>query len=291
MSEEHVYISEADKAIQVFIKEEVAKRAKPVEVLELGSGPGRVTTLIGAIPDIRLTAIDHDEAFVRYGRKILIEKGISADMRVSNIETYKHPRPLDVIFSQGVHHHIKKGEVTNQYLKHIHGQLSQDGIFIVSDEFIPEYHTNDERKIRLVIWYSHVIAHALKDKHTYLAQEEAKTLLDDLNEGFDSEAIKNRKQIDFVLLSVQTINSVAEGGDVPFAESLAKDFLHSLLFMRNTQPQNDVSIDLSRGDYKISDSRFKKEAEAAGFSITDKQAIGPINTIGGLVVYKLRKKT
>ena len=47
----------------------------------------------------------------------------------------------------------------------------------MSDEFIPEYENEDERNIKLTIWYAHVIANAIKQNYQYLAQEEAKTSL------------------------------------------------------------------------------------------------------------------
>jgi hypothetical protein len=160
----------------------------------------------------------------------------------------------------------------------------------LSDEFLPEYSTEDERKIKAVIWYSHVIASAKRLNQEYLAQEEAKTLLDDLYEGNEQhDEIKNQDQIRLVLDACAAIDQEARNERMQEAEVLAKGFLSELAKKKNTNQQGDVTMDLSRGDLKICDSALRRETEDAGFSVADVRKIGPVDTIGGMTVYVLKK--
>jgi len=289
MTDEHVYIKASDVAIANVVEREVALKGEPIEVVEYGCGPARALQRTARVSGIHVTGVDHDPEFIEYGRNLLQRQHLYADLVLADAETYMHPKPVDVFYSQGVHHHIQKGEATRRYLKGIYDQLKPGGMYIVSDEFIPEYATIEERRTRLVIWYSHVIANAQRGEYQLLAQEEAKTLLDDLNEVVDPEAIKTQKQIELVLHSAQLINGNAIKKHMEQAEGLADEFLKKLQTLRNTEEQGDKTIDLSRGDYKICDSEFKREIEVAGFVVEEIQAIGPIENIGAMVVYVLRK--
>ena len=135
-----------------------------------------------------------------------------------------------------------------------------------------------------------IIAHALKHSHHYLAQEEAKTLLDDLQTGRVDENIKTIDQINLVLYYAPKIDAFAKAGELQEASKQAKLFLNELAVINNFTHNNDITLDASRGDYKICDVVFTKEIEQAGFKVIEKAPYGPIETIGALVVYVLQKK-
>ncbi len=316
MSKEHLYIAAADQFIAKIIKEAAQKNA---EVVELGCGPARVLSLTAQIPYINLTGIDVDRIFLSYSREVL--KNTSVQLKYGDAETYQHNKPVDIFYSQGFHHHISKGLKTENYLKNLYNQLKPGGIYILSDEFVPDYQNENEREIKLVIWYSHIIAHALHHGYDYLAQEEAKTLLDDIYEGRNIINIKTPKQIEFVLSKVEAIDnfarkkqknsdmtglprSKAPRNDVERevviaseawrsrktkTENLAHEFLVNLEHHHNLSLYNDPTLDFSRHDYKICENELMHEIKNTGFQIKSFKHFGKIDSVGAMSIYILYK--
>ena len=288
MTEQHLYIAEADACVSRLLRG-IHDTRRIIEAVELGCGPARLLQHVAQDMNVHATGIDHDNEFIRYGRRILRQQGIPATIHKADIAVYRHPVPVDVFYSQGVHHHIEKGTKTLAYLRNVHDQLKPDGSFIVSDEFLPEYSTPKERKIRTIIWYSHIIANAITGGYKQLAEEEAKTLLDDLNEHGNQNGLKSKAQIGTVLRNVDLINKLACNKKMKEGARRANLLLGSISSMRNTEKSGNPSMDLSRGDYKISDSVFRKEIDEAGFFVDQIHTIGPVENIGGFSVYLLRK--
>ena len=286
ITDEHLYIAASDRVIQRFIEEEVRDN-DATEVVEVGCGPARIIEKMGAIEGIHLTGVDHDPQFLAYAQKIIKDTRIK--LVLTEMADYQHGKPVDVFYSQGTHHHILKGKATEAYLQNVYDQLKAGGAYIIGDEFLPEYTDENDRHLKAVIWYSHIIANGKKQGYGYLAQEEAKTLLDDLNEGTGGEGIKSPEQIALVLNSVEAINDAAMSDDLPKANQLAVAFLAALRAAGPAVKQSDPTMDLSRGDYKICESALKREMEPLGFVIEKSKAVGPIEKVGAMVVYKLRK--
>lgn len=284
VSNEHLYMFASDQFLLKKLKEFTTPSS---EVVELGCGPGRVLSLISNIEGINLTGIDLDGQFLDYARALVTKshvKIIDAD-----VENYKHHKKVDIFYSHGLHHHIAKGIKTFNYLKNTYNNLTSDGFYILIDEFLPEYKNQKDREVKVVIWYSHIIAHALKNNYLYLAQEESKILLDDLFEGRTVENIKSQEQINFVLSRVKSIDKASRQGSLGIAHQLAEEFLEALESYHNLASQGDITLDLSRGDYKICDRVFREEIESADFKIDHVQSFGSIETIGAVSVYILRK--
>lgn len=287
MTNEHLYISTADRYIVRTIEKMAEDRS--LNVVEIGCGPGRVTQSVAKIENIELTALDVDPVFIEYAKSILTPINKNIKVISSDILAFKANKPVDIFYSQGFHHHISKGEETLEYLNNIYSQLSKGGIYILSDEFVPNYVNNQDRDIKLVIWYAHVIAHADRHGYKFLAREEAKTFLDDIQEGSQEHGVKSEEQIQLVLDHVQEIDQAARINDMVTANSYAQDFLIKLKKIFNLKLNGDITIDLSRHDYKICDIVLKEEIEKVGFSVEICKSFGPIDNIGGMSVYILRK--
>ncbi len=287
ITQEHLYIATADKILVNIVKTKAENAESISEVVEVGCGPGRILPLLAKIKNINLTGIDHDPSFIKYAGQITA--GLPLKVKIADIETYTHNEPVDIFCSMGVHHHISPGEHTNKYLKNILTQLKPGGYYIIGDEFLPNYTNEAEREICLVIWYSHIIADAIKHKYHYLATEEAKTLLDDLETGRHSNTVKTNEQIEFVLSQVTTIDTAARNNDIQNTKLLATEFLQKLNQMCNVNIQGEEALALSRGDYKICDAMLREEANQAGFLVENVQSVGPIKNIGAMCVYTLKK--
>lgn len=286
VSDEHLYISAADQFLIKKIKEFATSSA---EVVELGCGPARILPLISEIEEINLTGVDLDEKFLEHAKVVLTNK---PHVRIvsGDIETYKHKREVDIFYSHGLHHHVSKGVKTLNYLKNVYNNLNPYGYYILIDEFLPNYVNSKDREIKVVIWYSHIIGNAIKNNYSYLAQEESKIMLDDLFEGRKANNIKSRDQISFVLSKVSAIDQSSTQGNLIITRQLAEEFLEELEAYHNLAIQNDTTLDLSRGDYKICDHIFREEIGKSNFIVDSVKSFGPIESIGAVSVYILRKR-
>jgi SAM-dependent methyltransferase len=286
ITHEHLYIANSDKRIKQIIEEKIKNTLQP-EIIEIGCGPGRLLPLMSKIKNIKLTVLDRDPIFIQYAKELAI--GLSIKIMNADIRAYQHNKPVFIFYSQGFHHHLEKGFATQEYLTNVYNQLEPGGYYIVSDEFIPNYHTPREREINLTLWYSHVIHHALKHGYMQLAQEEAKIFLDDIQEGRETKKIKSTEQIKAILANVKNIDAYATSGELSKAKALALDLLTQLDANYRDVTFNNDTLKLSRGDYKISDQEFRNEVKQTGFEVESVESFGPIATIGGMSVYTLRK--
>lgn len=288
-TDEHLYIANADNFIKELVAKEAINSDKPIEVIELGCGPARILTLVGKVKNINLTGIDYDENFIKYASEKIKELNLPIKLVCGDVAGYKHNLPVEVFYSEGFHHHVKKGLPLKSYLENIYKQLKTGGVYVLGDEYLPEYSNNNERRIKAVMWYSHIISNALSSGFNYLAQEEAKTLLDDLSENHDHEAVKSNEQIKLVLENAILIEDANKSGSLQMAEKLAQGLLDKISKLHNIKLAGDDSVDLSRGDYKISDSVFRNEIESVGFKVELVKRFGPAYDIGSVLVYLLRK--
>lgn len=289
ITDEHLYIGEADDAIMDLVRRERDERGA-MEVVEIGCGPGRILSDLAGIEGIIVTGVDHDLVFVEYAHEHI--SGI--DIVIEEMQDYAHGKQVDVFVSQGVHHHVEKGEVTRRYLQNVADQLDDGGVYILGDEFIPEYSGEDERKVKATVWYSHIISEARKSGFDFLASEEAKTLLDDLHEGDLDAHAKSEGQIELVLGAVDEINDYALAGDISKAEIRAQELIEAVYgsdasYGGSDYAMVDNTMELSREDFKICESVFREEIEQAGLYIVESVRFGPEVDIGAMVVYTLRK--
>ena len=161
---EHLYITNVDNCIKNNIEEKSINSQKTLEVVELGCGPARLSQILAKIEKINLTCIDIDTNFLAYAQKIAPQQNFV----MASAQEYVHNKPVDIFVSQGMHHHIPKGEQTQKYLKNVIQQLDSDGIYIIGDEFLPDYRNERERQINAIVWYSHIIGNALNKGYEYL---------------------------------------------------------------------------------------------------------------------------
>lgn len=285
MSREHLYIAAADQSIKRMVSRYAQINDSPSEIVEIGCGPVRLTPLLAQIPNTLVTTLDFDPGWIETAKQIVRGQKLDINLVCADIQTYQHPQPINIAVSQGSHHHIPKGKTTLQYLCNVREQLVRGGIFIVSDEMIPYYASEQERYVRLCIWYSHIIGNALKHNYEQLAVAEMETLLDDLFEGSGQRAIKDKEQMALVRSAIPTIANVSIRNELLKAEQLSEELLKGVW---DTQLNaNPTTAPLSRGDYKVCFSVFESEVRAAGFRIRETKTIGPTETIGGFGIYVL----
>lgn len=280
---QHLYIRAANHKVLELVKKYCANKPE-VELVEIGCGPGMLLSDLAAIDNLKVTAIDTDPTFLAFAKSKLPDPSI-INFQHASAEHYIHPTAVDIYYSCGVHHHIGK-DITATYLQNIANGLKPEGVYLLVDEFIPSYKSEEERASKLMIWYSHVIAHALTHDHHYLAEEEAKTMLDDLSEGETCSGIKNDRQINIVLEHTKGIADAAET-DLAHAADLAQKMLQDLIAHASFQKSGKLSMDISRHDYKISGEILTQELTPIGLKISDCLNYGNPE-IGTLSIYVIQ---
>ena len=193
----HRYIKEADQFILALLAS-----LGLTDLLEIGCGKGRFTRKLARL-GLEMTAVDPDAPAIGDAQTLLQGLGLhNVHLLPMDIADYRHPHKLRAIVSKGVHHHIPKAHVP-AYLASVRDMLTDDGVFIVGDEFLAPYKDEASRQVVAAMWYAHIIASALEESHNTLARVEARTLLDDLARG--EENPKREPQISLILRTVGKI--------------------------------------------------------------------------------------
>jgi SAM-dependent methyltransferase len=283
ISDEHIYIAASDGVIAEILETEGAQ-----EVVDVGCGPGRMLETLSEVDGIKLTGVDKDRTSIEYTRRLARDLEVDVELVEDDISTYEHSTKVDAFVSSGVDHHMPEG-----YMSNLFKQLRPGGVYIMADEILPAYRDETQRRQRAVVWYSHVIASALEDNFGQLADEEAHTLLDDLNTGRLTPIPKTRKQLDLILQRAGSINNDAISSEITTARKKVRALLAELIELTEQDSSADVeSFQQSRGDYKVSDEVIRTRAITAGFDVERVERIGPQgleSDIGCMAVYVLRK--
>lgn len=272
----HSYIPASDRSIIAATRQHCSGAPRSC-VVEVGCGPGRITDKIAQnVPSACVIGVDHDAQFIAYAQRHVHKARIVH----GDIMNYTPDSSVDVIVSQGFHHHVPKA-IVGVLLARLHQWLAPNGIYVVGDEFLPYYSTESERRLRCVVWYAHIISHAQKRGEQLLAREEAKTLLDDLQIEQKSE-----QDVEGVLRACVGIEEERRR----CAYVRAQELLFDIDASSDRRASGDCTLDLSRGDYKVDHAHFINEVESAGFRIASVQTFGPHLECGSMSVFVLRKQ-
>ncbi len=284
---QHIYIRQVNDQVFKLVKQRAEERAQ-LNLVELGCGPGLMLPRFAGIEGVRVSALDLDDKFLQYAHQLC--QGVNVNFIQTDLtQPFELNAPVDVFYSSGFHHHVNKPEGVRCYLQQVAQHLSEQGCYLLVDEFIPHYTDENMREVLLVVWYAHVIAHALKSGHELLAREEAKTLLDDLVICREGQHYKQPQQIDLILQTVESINQQAESGNIQDARQQATEILSVLMAGFSKTGSGRRDMDLSRCDYKICQSALEQELGQVGLAIQEYHHFGPVDTIGALSLYVIGK--
>lgn len=131
MRQGHPDIRDGDEYIVSLVEQHCIRLGRPPVVIEVGCGSGVLSAMLAdRIPDAKVVANEIEPNLVELARRRLAK---------SRTELFSRPfdewdRPFDILVSWGSHHHL-----SNVYLNHAKELLSPEGVFILGDEFCPEY--------------------------------------------------------------------------------------------------------------------------------------------------------
>lgn len=296
----HQYIPQSDQCIGNIIFTTLnSKDSFSANVLEVGCGPGRILSEIAAKNEATFYGVDISESFINFAN--LISKGRTS---YQVVDFSKEDQPIygwgrtetpafDVIFMQGVMHHIH-GEDRAKFFKRSFDLLKPDGVLIISDEFIKDYESDDDRIMNVAKFYLHIIDEARKGGFDELAYEEAKNLIDDCFSGTKFAGLATEKTFQNIYEYARTINQMfysygsVAGLNFDANNQIRNMFTYiklSVELLTNSSAQN-----FNRGDLKVSLNVFLEEASLYGFKSQDIYKIGPVDQLGGMGVIVFKKQ-
>jgi cyclopropane fatty-acyl-phospholipid synthase-like methyltransferase len=135
----HPDITEGDERIVAAIRKLHADRGTPLRIIDVGSGSGDLSLLLAReLPDCEVIANDTApnpsaqaaDKLAPFPRSSVFDKPFE-----------DWHQQVDVVISWGSHHHL-----AHDYLDHVRSILSDGGLFIVGDEFCPEYFSAADKK-------------------------------------------------------------------------------------------------------------------------------------------------
>ncbi len=316
----HQYIPQADQCILNIIQKKAEQnKSKNFSVLDVGCGPARLTYKVAHLPiqnnslfDISVTGIDFSTSFIEEEKEVALDAtkvfntkhgygtrhvsficadfGTGIDNWYKNGYVHEFPKNQNVVFMQGVMHHIH-GNNRSVWLKKCHELLKPDGILIIGDEFIRNYEDEEQRKIFVAQFYCHVIHEALKGGFTELAKEEAKNLIDDAFSGTNYAGLATDETIKHIFSYCGLINQMFYTDGILRSEGYnqTQNLLRGIRESINNMTNDDPQKNFNRGDLKISIPKFIPEVTKHGFVLTERYEIGPVQQLGGMGVLVFRK--
>jgi len=135
----HPDIAEGDERIVAAVRKLHADRGGPLRIIDVGSGSGDLSLMLAqALPDCEVIANDTGtnpaaqaaDKLAPFPRSSVYDKPFE-----------QWPGQADVVISWGSHHHL-----AHDYLDHVRKVLNPGGLFIVGDEFCPEYCTPADKR-------------------------------------------------------------------------------------------------------------------------------------------------
>jgi SAM-dependent methyltransferase len=123
-------------------------------VLDLGTGTGQVARLLGGIPGLIVEACDVDHEVAAYFKHDFELRSVS--FYFCDFIKQELPKNYDAIIGRGIYHHLPK-QARPTFLK---AMATKSPVFILADEGIKEYSSEDERLSNCRRWYGLVIEEA-----------------------------------------------------------------------------------------------------------------------------------
>lgn len=127
----HPQIKDGDDYITALLHRHFEQRGNELKLLNIGAGSGYYAQQLSRLlPDIEVTVQeDYAPAIEALNNRLA---GGPVEIFDRPLEAWSHP--VDVVLCWGAHHHLSSG-----YANYLKNFLSPDGVFIVGDEFCPEY--------------------------------------------------------------------------------------------------------------------------------------------------------
>lgn len=135
------------------LKEQVGydenKKLHDINILDLCSGPGNfVNHLAFILPQIKAVCIDMNAGFINTGNEVFKKwqfmKGDATKISLN--------KKFDFVTASSAYHHIENKDKID-FLKTIYNHLSDNGMAIICENFLPDYKTEPDREKFIITYY------------------------------------------------------------------------------------------------------------------------------------------
>lgn len=294
---EHPDIPQSDAGIIRIAREKLESgSAKEFRVLELGCGPGRLTKLMGDEllesaekkgVSLSVVGLDISKGFISFAESERVNKAISYIL--GDFLTHPFEDQYDVIVAQGLFHHVSQS-VQPDWFKRVHSLLNEKGIFIISDEYIPDYSSAEDRTLKTAGLYAYVVGYALQTGHESLAELESMNMVDDVCAGLPGAGHSNKEFVKGIEEKSREIFACLyeKGISSPNYTALLKNLVEYVQTESAKIAENDTE-NHDRFDFKTSIQKEIENVEKVDFSFLKKQVYGPVDWIFGMAVLVFKK--
>ena len=272
------YIPQAEDII--FQQLEKASLAGPMEALAIGLPSLDMLQRTEGLHSLQHHVIEHNSLLVSNAQRQL--PGVQ--IIKASAERYCHPIRVEMMYAIRMHHTLHRRSAG--YLAHLYAQLQPNGTYMAAEMFIPDYTTIHEQLCRHIVWRSHIIGCCLDCEETQRAKTEAGHLWQAVS-GADIMSDSPGEALEIILKQATEINHAILVRQTQAMEWLAEQLLKDLNMLM-VQMQIEPSDHLLHRQ-AISRAKFEHDAREAGFTLEAFHSMGPVNEIGGMGLYVMRK--
>ncbi len=247
--EGHVYIRETLDALFEAVRRRVERLGPRPWILELGAHAGVITErLLRSWPDANIVVAEDDERLAEFSRRRL--RGRRVEYHSGPLETLT--QPIDLAISVARHHHLP-----HDYLLGLRAVVRPGGVYVLADEFCPEYCEGD---------------HAERIACAEVIQVAGGYLLTTCSEV---EEHRRSGAIPALARELEGARRVALWRWYRFVVDHAIDGGYFDIAAGELQSASDDLVTGSAAEHKFSPKIVERQLELAGFQLLAKRLIGP----------------
>lgn len=263
MREGHVHIADVERLCIELVARHAERFGRPAELLEIGCASGILAERLAArVPDLAVTAHEEYAPFAALAEqrlkdtRVVLETGALDSLR----------RPVDIILSAGAHHHLPAG-----YLDHARGLLRDDGVFILADEFCPEYCTARD------------LDHLAHAPMVHLANGYVLTSAAEVT-AFEQRGEVPERARD---MEVRRRRALWHWYRYVVDEAMRGD--HIEVAVAELTSARDDLITGCEAEHKLAPSIVERQLQLAGFRIIEKHVFGPVDDVSlqSIIAYEV----
>jgi SAM-dependent methyltransferase len=264
MREGHIYIGEVEELCIALVERHCSRLRSQASLLEIGCASGILAEKLATrLPELQVSAHEDyapfaERAAKRFdGTRITLHSG-----QLSAVSS-----PVDLLLSAGAHHHLPSG-----YLDHARSLLNEGGVFVLADEFCPEYCTPEDmaelsaaKQIRIVNGY------------VLISDEEVAAYAADQTLPARAKLMEVRRRKALWHWYRHVVDHAMAHGHIEVAVA------------ELTSARDDL-ITGCDAEHKLSPFIAERQLELAGFEIVAKHVFGPPDDVSlqSIIAYEIR---
>jgi len=250
MRQGHVYVADVERLCLELLEQHCRRRASP-RVLEIGCASGLTSQrLAELLPHATITAQEEYAPFAALARQRLSTTRVG--LHEGSLATLAGT--FDVILSAGAHHHLPSG-----YLDEVKALLRTGGVFVLADEFCPEYSTAEER------------AHIAGAPLIHLANGYVLTSASEVEDYTSHKRLPARAR----QMEASRRRALWHWYRYVVDEAMRGD--HVEVAIAELQSAHDDLITGEASEHKLAPSVLERQLALGGFSVLRKHVFGPID--------------